>query len=336
VTGYRVAVTGDQVRDDGSSIFGDLGLQRLRDAGLDWKVVPVPGARICAEQVLGFDALLLMGDRAVDATTLAGGRLRHVARFGAGYDQVDIAACTAAGVLVTNTPDGVRVPMAHAALTMVLALAHELAPKDRLVREGRWDQRASHQGRGLIGATVGVVGVGNVGAEIVRTFRQLGISVVAYNRTPRPEVLEPIGVPQLPLLEVAAASDFLVVAVAATAQTVCLIDADVLRAMRPEAYLVNLSRGMVVDEQALVAALRENRLRGAALDVFRREPLPLDSPLLTLDRVLLSPHSLCWTDGFARGVADSALGALIDVAQGRVPPHLVNPDALTSAGRSNR
>ena len=337
VNPYRVAVTGDQVRADGSSIFGDIGLDRLSSSGIEWSVVPVPEPLVTAEQVRGFDALLLMGDRAVDASTLAGSSLRHVARFGAGYDSVDVASCTAAGVVLTNTPDAVRTPMAHAALAMVLALAYEVLAKDRLVREGRWPERSAYQGKGLTGATVGVVGLGGVGAEIARLFRAVGVDVVAFNRTPRPELAERLGIRQLPLLDVAAASDYLVVAVAANPGTVGLVGATVLQAMRPDAYLVNLARGVVVDEDALVAALRENRIRGAALDVFRREPLPLDSPLLHLDRVLLSPHSLCWTDGFARAVADSALTALVDVAEGRVPRHVVNPEAIgTPTERTHR
>lgn len=334
---YRVAVTGDQVRADGTSIFGDIGLGRLGEAGLEWQVVPVPDPTVSAATVRGFDALLLMGDRAVDASTLADGTLRHVARFGAGYDRVDVAACTAAGVVLTNTPEAVRTPMAHAALTMVLALAHEVLAKDRLVREGRWEDRPAHQGKGLIGATVGIVGLGGVGAETARLLRALGVDVVAYNRTPRPALAAELGVLQLPLPDVAAAADYLVVAVSATPETVGLVDAAVLAAMRPGSFLVNLSRGVVVDEDALAAALRGGRLRGAALDVFRCEPLPLSSPLLELDRVLLSPHSLCWTDSFARAVADSAVGALIDVARGRTPQDVVNPEAIgTPMGRTSR
>jgi phosphoglycerate dehydrogenase-like enzyme len=330
---YRVAVSGDQVDPEGRSIFGDIGLDRLTRAGLDWDVIPVPERTIPAQRLSGFDALLLMGDRRVDATSLAGGRLRHVARFGAGYDAVDVEACTAAGVLLTNTSDAVREPMAHAALAMVLALGHELLAKDRLVREGQWDRRSEYQGKGLTGATVGVVGLGGVGARIAQTFRALGVAVVAYNRTPRPELERDLGIRQLPLLDVAGAADYLVVAVAGNAGTAGLVGTAVLAAMKPGAFLVSLSRGVVVDEDALAVALREERVRGAALDVFAQEPLAMDSPLLTLDRVLLSPHSLCWTDSFARAVADSALGALVDVADGHVPEHPVNPAALAALSR---
>ena len=330
---YRVAVTGDQVTPDGQSIFGDIGLHRLTEAGLDWDVIPVPESTIPAERLRGFDALLLMGDRRVDASSLKGGRLRHVARFGAGYDGVDVDACTQAGVFLTNTADAVREPMAHAALAMVLALGHELFAKDRLVRTGRWDRRSEYQGRGLTGATVGVIGLGGVGARIAQTFRALGVTVVAYNRTPRPELERDLGLRQLPLLDVAAAADYLVVTVAGNPGTAGMVDATVLARMKPSAYLVNVSRGVVVDETALVVALRDGRIRGAALDVFEHEPLQPDSPLLALDRVVLSPHSLCWTDTFASAVADSAITALVDVAERRVPEHPVNPAALAAITR---
>lgn len=301
---YRVAVTGDQASPDGSTIFGDIGLARLPS----YAVIDVPSPTLTAEQLAGFDALLMMGGRGITAASLAGTALRHIARFGAGYDAIDIDACTAAGVVVTNTPDAVRVPMAHAALTQILALAHALVAKDQLVRAGGWERRL---GRGLQNATVGVVGVGNVGGEVLRLLRALGVDVVGYDRT-------------TPIDDRA---DYLVVTVPGGPANRHLINADVLAGMKPGAFLINLARGSVVDEAALVTALRSGHLRGAALDVFEHEPLPRDSPLLTMDNVVLTPHSLCWTDGFAHAVADSAITAILDVAAGRTPRHAVNPEA---------
>jgi phosphoglycerate dehydrogenase-like enzyme len=328
---YRVAVTGDQARPDGSTIFGDIGLDRLTARGIDWEVVPVPDQVLTATTLDGFDAVLMMGGRGIDAASLADTGIRHIARFGAGYDAIDVEACTAAGVVVTNAPDAVRVPMAHAALTMVLALAHNLVPKDRLVRSGRWDERTAWQGRGLDGRTVGVVGLGGVGAEIARTMRALGVDVVAYNRTPRPELARTLGIRQLPLDEVAAASDYLVVAVSGNPGTAGLVDKRILDSLREDSFLVNVSRGSVVDEAALIDALRLGRIRGAALDVFQIEPIESGNPLLEMENVLLSPHSLCWTDGFAQAVADSVVTALIDVAEGRSPRHPVNPETIDSS-----
>jgi phosphoglycerate dehydrogenase-like enzyme len=320
---YRVAVTGDQASPDGTTLFGDIGLRRLADAGIDWSVIPVPDSVLTPGQLAGYDALLMMGDRGITADSLIGTTMRHIARFGAGYDAIDIDACAAAGVLVTNTPDAVRVPMAHAALAQILALAHVLVPKNQLVRAGRWDQRTRWQGRGLQNALVGVVGLGNVGTEIVRLLRALDVEVAGYNRSDRSD----LGIPLMPLGELAAISDYLVVTVSANPGTRGLISADVIGAMRPDAYLINLSRGSVVDEPALIDALREQRLRGAALDVFAHEPLEPENPLLAMDNVVLTPHSLCWTDGFAQAVADSAIGAIIDVAEGRTPRHAVNGEA---------
>jgi phosphoglycerate dehydrogenase-like enzyme len=325
---YRVFVTGDQAFLDGSTIFGDIGLDRLTAAGIEWTVIPVPEDTVTAAQLRGADAVLLMGGRRIESQSLSDGALRHVARFGAGYDAVDVAACTAAGVVVTNTPAAVRTPMAHAALAMVLALAHELLAKDRLVRTGRWGERSQHQGRGLMGATVGLIGLGGVGEQIARIFRTLGVDVVAYNRTARPQLVEELGIRQLTLHEVAALSDYLVVALAGNPGTSGVVDSSVIASMRSEAFLINVSRGAVIDEPALVDALRAHRIRGAALDVFQHEPLEPDDALLGLDNVLLSPHSLCWTDGFARAVADSAISALIDVADEQVPRNVVNTEVV--------
>jgi phosphoglycerate dehydrogenase-like enzyme len=307
MVGYRVAVTGDQASSDGTTIFGDIGLGRLPS----FSVIDVPDPVLTPAQLDGFDALLMMGGRGITPASLAGTSLRHIARFGAGYDAIDIEACTHAGVVVTNTPDGVRVPMAHAALAQIFALAHALVPKTRLVQSGRWEERTRWQGRGLHDATVGVVGKGNVGSEIVRLLEALGVHVS--------DLAE--------LRDLAAVSDYLVITVSGNPGTRHLINADVLARMRPGAFLINLSRGSVVDEAALIASLKEGRLRGAALDVFEHEPLPPDSPLLAMDNVVLTPHSLCWTDGFARSVADSAITAILDVAAGRTPRHAVNPEA---------
>jgi D-3-phosphoglycerate dehydrogenase len=320
---YRIAVTGDQASADGTTLFGDIGLRRLTAAGLEWSVIPVPEPVLAPAQLAGFDALLLMGGRRVTAASLAGTTLRHIARFGAGYDAVDVDACTAAGVVLTNTPDAVRVPMAHAALAQIFALAHALVPKTRLVQDGRWDERTRWQGRGLQDALVGVVGLGNVGTEVARLLGALGIRVAGYNRSDRPG----LGIPRHPLAELAAMSDYLVVTVSGNPGTNGLISAEVLGRMRPSAYLINLSRGSVVDEPALIDALRRGRLRGAALDVFAHEPLEAGSPLPAMDNVVLTPHSLCWTDGFAQAVADSAITSLVDVAEGRTPRHTVNPEA---------
>ena len=326
---YRVAVTrAKDAKTDATELFGDLGLQRLIDAGFEWNYVDVDPT-IAADDLAGYDAVLLMGGQAVTRATLAGQtHLRHIARFGAGYDSVDVEACTDSGVVVTNTPEAVRRPMAHAALTLVLALAHNLVVKDTLVRTGRWDERGHWQGRGIEHALVGIVGLGNIGAEVARQFRALGMSVQAYNRSDKGDVARELGVSMVDLDTVMQTSDFIVILIAASAQTVNLVDRRRIGLMKPDAYLVNLSRGSIIDESALVEALQKSAIAGAGLDVFANEPLQPGSPLVGMDNVVLAPHSLCWTDEFARAVSESAITSLIDVGSGRPPRFPVHAGGL--------
>lgn len=324
---YRVAVVGGQVTAAGTSSFGQLGLDRLDARGIEWHSVSLDGRCVPAEIMAENDALLLMEAPIVNADSLANSRVRHIARFGAGHDSIDLDACSRAGVIVTNTPDAVRVPMAHAAISMVFALAHNLVQKDRLVRDGEWSERVMWHGRGLDNATVGIVGLGGVGAEIARLLVAMGISVAAFNRSPKPELTHALGIRQLPLDALAESTDFLIVTVAGGAGTRELIDSNVISRMKAGSFLINLSRGSVIDESAVIRELNSGRLRGAALDVFQQEPLPHDSPLISEPRVILSPHSLCWTEGFSRAVADSAIAALLSAASGEIPQNSVNPTA---------
>ena len=325
---YRVAVTKGYAEEDGSTIFGDIGLSRLAAAGLEWKVLPEKTGHLAARQLEGFDAVLVLGAERVTGESLpADGRLRHVARFGAGFDAVDVEACTRRGVLLTNCPDAVRRPVADSAIALLFALAHNLVIKDRLVRDGRWDERADWRGSGLDGATVGIVGLGGIGLETARLVRALGIRTVAYNRSDRRRDAEPLGVEVLPLEAVLAQSDYLIITVAANAGTRHLIGEHELSLMKPTSRLINLARGSVVDEEALIRRLSDGRLAGAGLDVFEREPLDVRSPLATMDNVILAPHSLCWTDSFTAAVSGSVMESIIHASRGVMPRNAVNPAA---------
>ena len=161
---FRVGVTRDFLKPDGTIGFGDIGLGLLDAApGVDWEFLAEDTRELRGDQVAAYDALLVLTPR-VSAATLAGAdRLAIVARFGVGYDNVDVPACTAAGVLLSITPDGVRRPVAASVMAFLLALSHKLLIKDRLTRAGRWAERLDHMGMGLTGRTLGVVGLGNIG-----------------------------------------------------------------------------------------------------------------------------------------------------------------------------
>ncbi len=324
---YLVGLTADVLRPDGSVFFGDVGLDRLTAAGLRWEVMPAQeGAAAGLEP---YDAVLSFGHLHFTREAVAAApRLRHVARFGAGYDGIDLDGLAREGVLVTNAPDGVRRPLALSALTLVLALAHRLMENHRAATSGHWSARGDHRGIGLAGRTVGIIGFGSVGAELAGLLRPLGARLLTLDRPSARERAAGTSVELVPLEQLAAQSDYVVLTAALTPSSRHLVDAAFLDAMRPGAHLVNVGRGGLVDQAALTAALVEGRLAGAALDVLDPEPPAPDEPLLAMDNVIVTPHALCWTDDFVAAVARSATDAVIDVAHGRRPAHPLNPAAL--------
>lgn len=320
---FRVGVTSDIVREDGSLVYPIDRLLSIAE-GVEWELLP--GAEeLGRADVAGRDAVIVFWPR-VTAETVAGGedeRPLVLCRLGVGYDRVDVDALTEAGVLLTITPDGVRRPMAAGAMAFVLALAHRVVQKDRLVREGRWD-RFAHVGEGLTGRTLGLLGLGNVGRDVCALAGPFGMRRLAHD--PYAEPLE--GVELVDLETLLRESDFLVVACPLTDETLRLLDAHRLALMKPTAHVVNVARGPIVDQRALTEALAERRIAGAALDVFEREPIDPDDPLVALENVVLAPHAVGLTDELFAESARSACEAVLAVAAGRVPRYVVNPDAL--------
>ena len=329
---FTVAVTADAARPDGSSIHGDLGLQRLSEKGISWGVLPSYTDPVPLADLAGIQAVLSLGHIAFDARTVDHAPdLRLIARFGAGYETIDLDACTRAGVVVTNTPEAIRRPLAVAGLTLLLALSHNLLAKDRLTRTSDWAQREHYRGAPLVGQTVGIVGFGSVGAELARLLAPLGMKVVGNNRSGRHPEAAGLGVELLGLEDLLEVSDYVVLCAALTPATEKLIDAAALDRMKTSAYLINIGRGKLVDTDALRDALREGRIAGAGLDVFEPEPLLPDDELLRFDNVVLSPHSLCWTEDFTREVAASAIASIVAVAAGERPANVLNPDVFATA-----
>jgi D-3-phosphoglycerate dehydrogenase len=326
---FRVGVTRDFLRPDGTLAFGDIGLDLFDSAGnIAWHFLAEDVPELCSDEVRGLDGLLVLGPRISARTLEEADRLMVIARFGVGYDSVDVAACTGHGVLVTITPDGVRRPVAAAVMALLLALSHRLLAKDRLARAGRWSDRLDFMGTGLTGRTLGLVGLGNIGREVVGLARPFGLRILASDPHVRPDDAENLGASLVDLESLLRAADFVAVCCALTAETRHLLDSGRLALLKPTAYLINVSRGSIIDQKALTEALRERRFAGAGLDVFEDEPIQPDDPLLQLDNVILSPHCLCWTDECFRGIGRSACLSIVEVAAGRVPLYVVNPEAL--------
>jgi D-3-phosphoglycerate dehydrogenase len=326
---FRVGVTRDFLKPDGMPGFGDIGLDLFDTAdNVRWEYLGENTPELRPEQVRGYDALLVLGPR-VTARTLEGAdRLAVLARFGVGYDSVDVGACTGRGVLLTITPDGVRRPVAAAVMALLLALSHKLLVKDRLARGGRWGERLDHMGTGLAGRTLGLLGLGNIGREVVALARPFDLRCLARDPYVAAQDAAALGVELADLETLLRRSDFVAVCCTLTPETHHILNAERLALMKPTAYLINMARGPVVDQKALTEALRQRRLAGAGLDVFEEEPVRPDDPLLQLDNVILSPHCLSWTDECFRGIGRSACISILEVSVGRVPLNVVNPAAL--------
>ena len=331
---FRVGLTRDFLKPDGTIGFGDIGLRLLDEApGIEWEFLAEKTRELRPDQVHDYDALIVLGPR-ITAETLAGqgiaDRLALLARFGVGYDSVDVDACTANGVILTITPDGVRRPVAVAIMTYLLALATRLFQKDRLTREGRWNDKLDEMGMGLTGRTFGMVGVGNIGRDFLALARPFEMRHLAFDPYVTPEQAAGLGVELVDLETLLRRSDFVSISCPLTPETYHLIDAGRLALMKPTAYLINTARGPIVDEAALTEALRERRIAGAGLDVFEQEPVNPDNPILKLDNVIVAPHGLAWTDECFLGNGRSACQSILDVAAGRVPRNVVNRAALES------
>jgi len=326
---FRVGVTRDIRRRDGALVFAPIGLEALERPGIEWRFLADDARELTPELLGDLDGLCHFSP-AVTAASLDGvERLAIVARHGVGLDSVDLDACTARGIAVTVTPEAVTRPMASAAVVLVLALAHRLADRDRALRAGEWGEgRFVPIGLGLTGRTLGVIGFGRIGREVVRLLAPWEMRVLVATRSPVPA--EGIGVEPVVLDVLLAEADVVVVASPLTPETRHLLDARRLGLMKPTAFLVNVARGPIVDQGALVDALREGRLAGAGLDVFEREPIPVADELLALPNVVGAPHSLGYTDELVRGCVESVCNALLTVAAGDVPGDVANPAVLES------
>lgn len=335
---FRVGVSRDFLGADGRNVWGDIRLGELDAApGVAWHYLPRDTAELLAGDIDGLDAVIFAGP-AVTPRTFEGTDRPPLlfARFGVGYDAVDLAACTGHDALVTITPDGARRPVATAALALLLAVTHNLVVKDRLVREGRWGEKESWMGRGLTGRRVGLLGLGSTAGDLVGLLAPFEVEVVAYDPYCPPEKAEALGVRLADADTVMAEADAVIVMCALTEETRHLVDARRLALMKPSAVLLNVARGPIVDEAALTDALLDGRIAGAGLDVFETEPLTTDSPLLAMDNVVLSPHALSWTDEMSSGNGGSAVRAVLEVAAGRVPQFVVNRDVLDRPGFKER
>lgn len=317
-----------------SELPGDALARLARHCQLDtWESAsPVP-ADILRERLQGCDGLLCLLTNRIDQALLGGcPALRMVSSMSVGVDHVDVAALTSRGIPLGNTPGVLVDTTADLTFALLLAAARRIPEADGFVRAGRWDPASPWHpemfvGRDLAGATLGIVGLGAIGQAVARRAAGFGLRVIGWNRTRR----DVEGVESVSFDELLATSDFLSVNVALTGDTRNLLDRAAIARMKPGAVLVNTARGGIVDEQALADALREGRLFAAGVDVFSREPVEADNPLLTLPNVVLAPHIGSASQRTRERMAALAADNLIAAIAGDPMPHCVNPEVYAES-----
>jgi phosphoglycerate dehydrogenase-like enzyme len=344
---FRVALTGDFLDEWGQPAYGDLGLPLWNDAPhihyhflLDqaprenadyWR--NLYSMQVEPRHIADIDGLIVLRPWVKCETFAHGaGNLTVIGRSGAGYDKIDVAACTANDVALFNAPFGLHHATASSALLFMLALVKRLPEQERAARTGDWRQQSRIMGSELLGRTLGIVGLGNSGRELARLVAPFEMTVLAYSPHAESAQAAKLGVRLVSLDELMRQADFVSLHSRLTPESRGMIGARHLNLMKPTAFFINVARGELVDQAALVELLRQRHIAGAALDVFEHEPLPADDPLTTLDNVILTPHWNASTTDVWRATGRAMALGILHVSRGEMPDNVVNAEVLDRPG----
>lgn len=273
--------------------------------------------------------LCLLTDRIDSEVIEAGRRLKVISDCAVGFNNVDVEAATSRGVYVTNTPGILTDTTADCVWALLLAVARRIAEADRHVRSGRWIHAWGPRmflGMDVHGKTLGIIGLGRIGSAVAKRAKGFDMNIIYHDVIRRENLEEKLGITFKGLEEVFSEADFVTIHVPLTKETYHMIGQRELSMMKETSYLVNTSRGPVINEEALYTALKEGVIRGAAMDVFEKEPIDPDSPLLGLENAVLTPHIASASVETRTKMAIVAANNLVSVLRGEEPPNLVNPE----------
>ena len=276
-----------------TEVINPAGVVYLKDREINVIELP-PGSteETLAGLIADADGLITRGSIAITRKLMdSSPRLKVVGVHGIGCDHVDLAAAKELGKVVCNTPDAVTVTVAEMAMSLTLALLRNVVSSDRAVRAGQWKRKYSDLiGAELAGKQVGIIGMGRIGKATAVRMQAFGAEVSYWSRTRKPELEEDLGFNWMELDDLVRESEIISLHIPATPETRKIISASRIESMRDGVYIVNTARGKVIDEEAMIKALRSGKVKAAALDVFENEPLSTDSPLCSMDNVILTPH----------------------------------------------
>jgi len=297
------------------------------------EVVPFTSDRerpITTEELDEVDVVIAGGQRFTRETLIGSQRCAGIVRYGAGFDRVDVEACTEAGVILATTPEGIRRPMATAAVLHILVLAMRMMQKRHILYDGRWPEAESIGERGvtLTDKAIGYIGFGNIGQDLYKLLQPFQVRNLVFDPYLNEDRVKDLDIERVDLSSLMSQSDFVVVLCNLTEETQQMIGAGELAQMKPSAYFVNVARGGIVDQKALTKALTNGTIRGAGLDAVDPEPMAMDDSLLKLDNVNISPHALGTTDEMLRLCSELCVEAALDIQHGRVPRNVINKEVL--------
>jgi phosphoglycerate dehydrogenase-like enzyme len=326
---FHIGITRDFLSETGEPICKDMGLDLLDEQPhVTYSFFSERRNPVTPDQLRDCDGVISLGVRYTRESFEGVERLTAIARFGVGYEMVDLPAATDANVAVFITPDGVRRPVAEGVLTFMLALSKRLLIKDRLTRTGRWREHIHYEGTMLGGRTLGIIGLGNIGSEIARLVAVFQMRLLSFDPYAKPEHAASLGVTLTDLDTLLRESDFISVNCPLMPETRHLIGEREFALMKPTAYFINAARGPIVDQRALYHALTSGQIAGAGIDVFEIEPVPPDEPLLQCENVIVTPHGIDWAEETLRGCGVADCLGLLKVSRGEPPDNVVNKEVL--------
>ncbi len=331
---FQIGISADFLDERGALVFPDIGLSLLDGVpGVNYEFLSEYRAEYAAEQLRDYDVLISLKPRVTAESLKGADRLCAIGRCGVGCDNVDLGACTERDIAVYITPTAVMRPVAESIVLLIFALSHNLVLKDRLVRQGRWAESTRALGREPRDRVVGTIGLGNIAREAIRLLRPFGIAgFLAFDPYASQTTAGELNVELTDLNTLLRESDYVLVNCALTPETRGLIGAREIAQMKKDAVIVNTARGPIIQQQALIDALENGRIGGAALDVFEKEPLEPDSRLIGMDNVILTSHSIAWTTELFRDMGRMDCEGALAVARGDAPLHVVNREVLERPG----
>jgi D-3-phosphoglycerate dehydrogenase / 2-oxoglutarate reductase len=301
---------------------------RVFDERFEVRVASDPSVATVIREIEGVEGVIVRTAPFPREIIEAAKGLKVIGRHGVGVDNIDVKAATEKGIVVVNTPNANATSVAEHTVTVIGALAKRTVAYDRATREGRWELRNSYTAVDLDGKTLGLIGIGRIGTMVARRVAvAFNMKVIAYDPYVTAEKAKELGVALCAQMDdVFRQADVVSLHTPLTPETRGFVNEAKLRLMKPTAFLINLSRGEVVDEKSLYEALKSGVIAGAAIDVYDPEPPANDSPLFALENILLSPHSAALTQECVIRMATGAAEGVVDLLSGKRPQFVVNPE----------